>query len=105
MSERKIKIAIIGGGSRGTCYANYAARHPESVEVVAIAEPRNHYRNVMAARFNIPDELAVEDWSELAEMPKFADAAIIATSDALHTEPAIVFAAERSRLSETVVSI
>ena len=51
------------------------------LKIVAIAEPEKHRLERFKREHQIPDDLAVEDWKALAEMPKLADAAIIATQD------------------------
>lgn len=88
----KTKLIIVGAGSRGTGYAEYAIEHPEQATVVAVAEPRAEYREQLAEKHNVPPENLFNDWQELAEQPKLADAVIIATPDAEHTAPAIAFA-------------
>ncbi len=89
---KKIKLIIVGAGSRGTGYAEYATEHPEQATIVGVAEPRAEYRKHLAEKHNIPPENLFNDWQELAEQPKLADAVIIATPDAEHTAPAIAFA-------------
>jgi predicted dehydrogenase len=89
---KKIRLAVIGAGSRGSTYANYALEHPEELEVVAVAEPRDFHREQMASRHKIPIKNVTRDWGEWLSREKFADAIIIATPDALHAEPAIAFA-------------
>ena len=39
-----IKLIIIGAGSRGANYAEYAISHPDQAQVVGVADPREHYR-------------------------------------------------------------
>ena len=39
-----IKLIIIGAGSRGANYAEYAISHPDQAKVVGVADPREHYR-------------------------------------------------------------
>lgn len=87
-----IQVIIAGAGSRGTGYAQYAKQFPDRMRVVGVAEPRPHYRDRMAVDYGIPSEHVFEDWEEMAAMPKFADAVIIATQDAMHEGPAIAFA-------------
>lgn len=87
-----VRLAIIGAGSRGTGYASYAATHPDQARVVAVAEPRAFYRDRLAREHQIPSERVFVDWREAAAQPRLADAAIIATQDAMHVEPAEAFA-------------
>jgi predicted dehydrogenase len=57
--------------------------------VVAIAEPDPYRRETTAAEFGVPSERVYADWTDLAAAGRLADAAIIATQDQLHTEPAV----------------
>ena len=87
-----IKILSIAAGSRGSGYATYAEKHPERVQIVGVAEPRDFYRQQMVGNYDIPMANTFTDWREAVKREKFADAVIIATQDAMHTEPAIAFA-------------
>jgi predicted dehydrogenase len=87
-----LKIAIIGAGCRGRGYADIIASHFKQAKVVAVAEPREHYRTTMAQKHSIKPEFCFNDWKHLAQQQKLADAVIIATPDNEHTEPAIAFA-------------
>ena len=86
---KPIKLLIVGAGNRGTGYATYARQHPEQVTVVGVAEPREYYRNQMANAYQIPAENVFADWKDALNCPQLADAAILATQDALHVEPAV----------------
>lgn len=85
-----VRLAIVGCGSRGHGYANWALAHPERARVVAIAEPDPARREQMAEH-RIAPELVFDDWHELLAAGRVADAVIVATQDALHVEPAIAF--------------
>lgn len=87
-----VKLIIIGAGGRGTGYATFAENVPERAKIVAVAEPRDFFRNNIGDIHNIPEEYRFRCWSEVAKRPKFADAVIICTQDAMHEEPAIAFA-------------
>jgi predicted dehydrogenase len=89
---RPLKLAVIGAGSRGSTYAHYALEHPDELEIVAVAEPRDFHREQMAGTHKISPENVTRDWHNWLTRTKFADAIIIATPDALHAEPAIAFA-------------
>ncbi|MFX0114313.1 MAG: Gfo/Idh/MocA family protein [Candidatus Hodarchaeota archaeon] len=89
---KPVKLIIAGAGDRGTVYASYASIHPHRAQVVGIAEPRKFYRERIAEEHEIPDANVFTDWKALAERKKFGDAAIIATQDAMHLEPAVAFA-------------
>ncbi len=89
---KKVDLIIIGAGSRGSVYASYASDHADTVRIVGVADPRPAWRERLARAHDVPAANGVDDWRELATKPKFADAVVIATPDALHTEPAIAFA-------------
>lgn len=89
---KKISFIIIGGGGRGTIYSHHILQLRNEAEVVAVAEPRDFFRNRIGDEHNIPESRRFRDWRELLNMPKIADAVIIATQDRMHVEPAIAFA-------------
>jgi predicted dehydrogenase len=87
-----ITLLIIGAGNRGAGYATAAQLQPERVRIAGVAEPRAHYRQAIAQTYGVPAANVFADWREAASRPRFADAVVIATPDALHVEPAIAFA-------------
>lgn len=89
---KKISIIVAGAGDRGTTHAGYALEHPEEVEVVGVAEPREYHRKAMADAHGIPEGNVFADWSEMAGRERFADAVLVTTSDAIHVEPVKAFA-------------
>jgi len=86
-----VTLLVIGAGQRGQCYADYARLHPDQARVAGVAEPRDAYRARLAQTHQVPLGSVAADWRDLLR-PGLADAVIIATPDALHTEPAIAFA-------------
>lgn len=91
-STKPVTLLIIGAGSRGSTYAEFALAHTERAKIVGVAEPRDFYRERMANAHRIPHENIYKTWQVAAERSHFADAVIIATQDAMHAEPAIAFA-------------
>jgi predicted dehydrogenase len=89
---KPVTLVIIGAGSRGTTYANFALAHPERAKVVGVAEPREPYRTSIVKRHNLERDQIFTDWRQVAERPRFADAVVIATQDQMHVEPAETFA-------------
>lgn len=87
-----VKLIIVGAGSRGSRYAQFALEHPELCRVVAVAEPRDYFRERLGQLHSIEPDRLFNDWHELAGQPRLADAVIIATKDADHLEPAEAFA-------------
>lgn len=89
--QNSISLVIVGAGNRGTTYASFALHYPDLARVVAVAEPRTHQRQHIAAQHNLPSDAVFSDWKEIAARERFADAVVIATQDNQHTEPAIAF--------------
>ncbi|MCB0145245.1 MAG: Gfo/Idh/MocA family oxidoreductase, partial [Caldilineaceae bacterium] len=89
---KSVSYIVVGAGSRGTGYAGYALQHPEQAEVVGVAEPREPARHRLVTDHDIAPDNVYTDWREIAARPKFADAAVITTQDAMHVEPAIALA-------------
>src|SRR5262245_38169874 len=87
-----VSLIIVGAGSRGGSFAEFALAHPDLARVVGVAEPRPFYRQRVADQHQIPPANVAEDWRQLVNRPRFADAVIIATPDRHHAEPAIAFA-------------
>jgi len=73
-------------------FAGYASAHPEQATVVGVAEPREHYRTTLAERHGIEPENVFGDWEPMAARERFADAAVVATPDAVHCGPAVALA-------------
>lgn len=90
--NRTVSLLVIGAGGRGTGYAAFAKAHADRARVVGVAEPRPFYRERLAREHDIPRSHVFADWKEAAEKPRFADAVLICTQDAMHAEPAIAFA-------------
>jgi len=84
-----VRVVVIGCGGRGRGYATYAAQFPDCMKVVGIADINPVRRKEMAEKYGIPAERCYGDWSELTDVPKFADAAIVALPDHLHYRPAL----------------
>ena len=80
MSE-PVKLIVIGCGSRGTGYSKFAEQYPERAKIVAVADPRDFYRNRIADKHNIPENMRFRSWEEVAKLPKFADAVMICTQE------------------------
>lgn len=87
-----VTLAVVGAGGRGSGYARFAEELPDRAKVVAVAEPRDVYRQRLADTHHIPADQVFTDWRDLASAPKRADAVLICTQDAMHVEPAIAFA-------------
>ncbi|GGO40815.1 oxidoreductase [Deinococcus humi] len=82
-----VTLLILGAGSRGQTYADYARNHPAEGVVVAVAEPDPARRAAFAERYGLPPERVFNDWQEALKHPRLADVAVIATQDADHVAP------------------
>ncbi|KAK9515541.1 hypothetical protein VZT92_026181 [Zoarces viviparus] len=87
-----VRVIVVGAGSRGEIYSQFASIHPERVQVVGVADPRKFARTKLQQKHKILDENIFEDWHNIVEREKFADAVLICTPDRLHKEPAVAFA-------------
>ena len=82
---KKIKVAIIGLGSRGlNTYAPCAELFPEKMEIVAVADIRPERVELAKKLYNIPDGMCYDSGEALLEREKLADAAFICTQDRQH---------------------
>ena len=90
--EQPVTFFIVGAGSRGVRYAEFAAANPDVAKLVGVAEPQMASRNLLKQQHQLQAEFVFEDWKEAAAKEKFADAVIISTLDAMHAEPAIALA-------------
>ena len=91
-TQRPITAIVVGAGGRGMTYAQFSQEHPDRLQIIGVAEPREWNREHVANTYHIPAENVFTDWRDLAARPRFADAVIIATQDAMHVEPAVAFA-------------
>ena len=87
-----VTFLIVGAGSRGTAYAEYAAENPEVAKLIGVAEPRGIPRQRLEQQHQLKTGHVFEDWRDAVAKDKFADAVVIATMDTMHSEPAIAFA-------------
>lgn len=90
--SRPVTVLIVGAGSRGQIYAQFARQHPERMRVVGVAEPRAFQREHTAQSYGIPPENVFSDWREAASRERLADAVVVATQDAMHVGPVEAFA-------------
>ncbi len=82
-----MKVVLIGAGNRGETYVEIMRQAPEKFKVVAVAEPVESRRMDIARKHGISPDMCFSDWTELLELGKIADVAIISTMDRQHYEP------------------
>jgi len=85
--SKPVTAITIGAGSRGKTYGRYALVSPDKLNIVGVAEPDKFRNDQYATTHQIDDANRFVTWEEVFERPKFADAVIISTPDALHYEP------------------
>ncbi|MGL4913949.1 MAG: Gfo/Idh/MocA family protein [Romboutsia sp.] len=89
---RKINIAIIGGGVRGTyIYAQHIYKEYEDVNIIAIVEPRKGRRDFFKETFDIIDENTFESVEAMLEHSLDIDGVIITSGDDSHFYNAKIF--------------
>ena len=85
----KIQAVVLGYGNRGASYSDYAVKHPDDLEIVAVADPIANRLQYAAQLHGLPEDRIFTDWRQIADQPKMANFAIIATQDHMHLEPAL----------------
>ena len=53
MSKAPFTVAVLGAGGRGMGFGNLIAGFPEWARVVAVAEPRDEYRETFAEKHQL----------------------------------------------------
>lgn len=85
-----VLIVAIGAGNRMRTYMHYVEQHPEEVRLAAVVEPDKVRRDYIADRYGIPEDMRFADYHDLFKSDVKADAAIICTPEAKHTEPCVL---------------
>ncbi len=88
-TTKTITAITLGAGDRGNIYGNYALAYPNQLDIIGVAEPMNIRNERYAVAHNIKNNHRFDTWEDVFERPKFADAIIITTPDALHYGPCI----------------
>ena len=99
MSEKSLRIGVIGAGAIGPSHA-YSLQQVPQVKLVAICDQREE------AATGLAKEYGVDSYTDLAEMLKVVDAATLAIPSGLHLDPSIqVIEAGRHLLVEKPLEI
>jgi hypothetical protein len=86
----RLKLALIGAGNRGAdVYGQYALKHPDEVEFVALAEPVAARRERFAMAHELEPEAILLLLEAMLGGPKRADAMVITTQDSDHLRPTL----------------
>jgi Predicted dehydrogenases and related proteins len=87
----RVRLAVVGAGSRGVALSKYVELFPDEGVVVSAADPNPEALGYFGDRFGLPASARFSDWRQLLERGPEYDAVIIATPDAKHVEPALAF--------------
>ena len=87
--ERKVTVAVVGLGGRGSVYAECEALYSEEMEIVAIADIIPEKVEKWAKKYNIPKERCFSSAEELLQEDRLADVMFICTQDRQHVGHAI----------------
>lgn len=82
--SKPVTAVVLGAGARGNVYASYAAKFPDELNIIGVAEPIPHRRERFAAKYNIPEDRQWVTWEHAMQVDKFAEAMIITMPDHLH---------------------
>ncbi|MEI8243211.1 MAG: Gfo/Idh/MocA family oxidoreductase [bacterium] len=89
MTSKPVRVAILGAGGRGQMFGRVLAELPHLAQVVAVAEPRDAYRELFAAAHGLPPAQVFRTWEEFLKKPPPCDAVVIATMDRDHVHSAV----------------
>jgi len=87
-----MRLAVVGAGSRGRAYSEYALKYPERLVINAVAEPDEFRRNSFSRRFALSEDRRFSTWQDLLRRKPEVDAVLITTPDNDHVNPAVAFA-------------
>ena len=87
--ERKVTVAVVGLGGRGSVYAECEALYSDEMEIVAIADIIPEKVEKWAKKYHIPKERCFSSAEELLKEDRLADVMFICTQDRQHVGHAI----------------
>ena len=87
--NRPISVVVIGFGNRGNVYARYAKKFPDVMKIAGIVDIDKVRLERFGKEYNVPVNHLFSNLEDFYAAEKFCDAAIIATPDHLHYEPAM----------------
>lgn len=85
----RTRLAAVGVGNRTGKYLKWVLSHPDSVELVAVAEPDPVRREACRKLFSLAPEACYESAEELFDSPRGAQAVIIGSPDSEHYSQAM----------------
>lgn len=63
----KIQAVVLGYGNRGASYSDYAVKHPDELEIVAVADPIANRLQYAAQLHSLPEDRIFTDWRQIAD--------------------------------------
>lgn len=84
---KAVTAITLGAGNRGNVYGGFAAKFPDQLDIIGVAEPIDYRNDKYARVHDIKSENRFNTWEDVFKRPKFADAVIISMPDNLHYEP------------------
>jgi predicted dehydrogenase len=81
-----ITAVVLGAGGRGTVYGGYALKHPQDIDVIAVAEPQPDRLARFATQHDIPPSHQFSSWQDVMRAGKVADVVINCTMDRMHLD-------------------
>lgn len=82
-----VSALVLGAGSRGRAYSDYALNHPDELVIAAVAEPDKERRESFVKTYH--PSLVFNSWQEALSQERLADCVFICTLDELHTAPCL----------------
>lgn len=86
---KPLSVIVIGCGNRGTAYAKIMAKDPEKFRIVGMADPIEAVQTSFRENYGLEESQCFSTWEDILGKPRFADVAVIATMDRMHTAPAV----------------
>lgn len=89
--NKPVRIAAIGIGNRMRTYMEYVRKHPQEVQLVAVADTDSFRRNTLADQMGVASDCRFADYHDLFTAPlDDVEAVFICTPDHLHYEPCML---------------
>jgi predicted dehydrogenase len=88
-SHPSLKVILIGAGVRGTHLTQQLSDVSYNIKIVGVVEPNDARRLSFSQAHRIPSYAQFMSWEAFFDSDLSCDAAIIATMDNQHTEPAL----------------
>jgi hypothetical protein len=84
---KAVTAITLGAGNRGNVYGGFAAKYPDQLDIIGVAEPIPFRNDKYSKIHAIKAENRFNTWEDVFKRPKFADAIIISMPDNLHYAP------------------